>query len=421
MSPGTPAPGGVDMVRDESTRIIADVRARVAELADTAVRTIRAQIPSYREPYAPAPAELREQVLLHYLIKLDLVARGSTPTIEDIPFIRKAAMRRARAGLPLPDYISAYRTGHQVMWDAVLAAAGGSRAGAEAALALAGPLMRYCDMVSEYAARTYTEYRRYAAAETASVRRDLVDALLEGHLPEGGPALSAAQAHGLELDTRAVVVRAVPVGAEIDADAPYAASAALTDTRVADTRTLSVVRGYEVVALPALGHAGDVRVLCDQLAELRARLADEGMPLAIGVSTVTQGVAGLPAAFREARAAIDLLPSEGGMAALPRLSPFEYMALRADPTAGHLVDPRVRTLIEEDRARGGALITTIRAFAASDLNLRATAAHLRVHHNTAQYRLRRITERTGRNPRRIADLIDLLVAIALADPALPPT
>jgi len=41
--------------------------------------------------------------------------------------------------------------------------------------------------------------------------------------------------------------------------------------------------------------------------------------------------------------------------------------------------------------------------------------------NTAQYRLRRIEERTGRNPRRISDLVDLLVAIALDDgrPAAP--
>ena len=38
-----------------------------------------------------------------------------------------------------------------------------------------------------------------------------------------------------------------------------------------------------------------------------------------------------------------------------------------------------------------------------------------MHPNTAQYRLRRIEERTGRNPRRIADLVDLLSAIALQE------
>ena len=36
-----------------------------------------------------------------------------------------------------------------------------------------------------------------------------------------------------------------------------------------------------------------------------------------------------------------------------------------------------------------------------------------MHPNTRQYRVRRIEERTGRNPRRVADLIELLTAIAL--------
>ena len=40
-----------------------------------------------------------------------------------------------------------------------------------------------------------------------------------------------------------------------------------------------------------------------------------------------------------------------------------------------------------------------------------------MHPNTAQYRLRRIEERSGRNPRKLADLLDLLVAIALDDAA----
>ena len=60
-------------------------------------------------------------------------------------------------------------------------------------------------------------------------------------------------------------------------------------------------------------------------------------------------------------------------------------------------------------------ITNFKAFAAADLNLKLTAERLRVHPNTAHYRLRKVAERTGRNPRRIADLIDLLVAIALLD------
>ncbi|MFC7642674.1 PucR family transcriptional regulator [Streptosporangium lutulentum] len=109
------------------------------------------------------------------------------------------------------------------------------------------------------------------------------------------------------------------------------------------------------------------------------------------------------------------------MAALPRITAFQYLALKADDTARHLVDPRITALLAEDRARGGVLTATIRAFAADDLNLRACAERLQIHPNTAQYRLRRIRERTGRNLRRINDLLDLLVAIALQDTLSPGT
>jgi sugar diacid utilization regulator len=61
------------------------------------------------------------------------------------------------------------------------------------------------------------------------------------------------------------------------------------------------------------------------------------------------------------------------------------------------------------------LVEATRAFADADLNLRLAAERLPVHPNTALYRLRRVAERTGRNPRRIVDLIDLLVAFALVD------
>ena len=84
-----------------------------------------------------------------------------------------------------------------------------------------------------------------------------------------------------------------------------------------------------------------------------------------------------------------------------------------DGTARRLVNPRLRAFLDEDRERGRVLTATIQALAAADLNVRLAAERLQVHPNTAQYRVRRIEERTGRNPRHIADLLDLLVAIAL--------
>ncbi len=144
-------------------------------------------------------------------------------------------------------------------------------------------------------------------------------------------------------------------------------------------------------------------------------LAAEDLRLAMGISTVAHGVGELPRALLEARAALQCLDGSAGCVSLPHLSPFEYLALCADDTASRLVDGRVRSFLEEDRLRGGVLKTTLRAFIDADLNVRVLAERLHIHPNTAHYRLSRIADRTGRNPRCVRDLLELLVAIALDD------
>ncbi|MEV5829361.1 helix-turn-helix domain-containing protein [Spirillospora sp. NPDC052242] len=412
---------GADTVRTERSRILAELLTIVDELADRAVAAMRAEIPAYADRSDGFLADVREQVGRHYRTKLAVLLEERTVTFEDIAFSRRASMRRAQAGFTLADYINAFRVGQQVFWEAVVAHAGRSFAGQEAALTLASPLMRYCDFASTHAANAYMEYQRYAAAESVQASRDLVELLLAGEAPTRGPQLATAHAHGLSPESRAplVVVAAVLVGGETKADARHAACAAIARTGVGRHRTLAVVRQSEIVAVPALGPGGDPGELCDRLQAVRRDLLDEDIALAMGISTVVEGTAEIPRAYQEARAVLEFLPEDGGVAALPRISPFEYMALRADDTARNLVDPRVLDLLEEDRMRGGVLTATIRAFAAADLNLRAAAERLQIHHNTAQYRLRRIQERTGRNLRHITDLVDLLVAIALQD-VLPP-
>ncbi|MFI0354619.1 PucR family transcriptional regulator [Actinomadura sp. 9N407] len=408
---------GADTLRTERSRILAELLNRVDELADRAVTTMRAEIPAYAARDAGFHADAREQVARHYRTKLAVLLEERTVTFEDIAFTRRASMRRAQAGFALADYINGFRVGQQVFWEAVLEHAGRSYGGHEAALTLASPLMRYCDFASTHAANAYMEFQQYAAAEAVRESRDLVELLLDGEMPTRGPQLATAHGHGLATDARAplVVVTAILVGPEPGADARHAACAAIARTGVSGHRTLSIVRQSEIVAIPALGPGGDPEKLCDRLQKVQESLLAEGIVLAMGISTVIDGTAQIPRAYQEARAVLEFLPEDGGVAALPRISPFEYMALRADDTARHLVDPRITGLLSEDRMRGGVLTATIRAFAAADLNLRAAAERLQIHHNTAQYRLRRIQERTGRNLRHITDLVDLLVAIALQD------
>lgn len=52
-------------------------------------------------------------------------------------------------------------------------------------------------------------------------------------------------------------------------------------------------------------------------------------------------------------------------------------------------------------------IESLKAFADCDMNIKAAAQKLYVHSNTLRYRLRKIKEATGLNPRRFFDLVVL--------------
>ncbi len=402
-------------VRAERRRILVRLLQGLDELSERGVSALRAEIPAYRDGDERFVADLREQVRSHYRVKLAALLEDRMVTLRDIAFVRAAATRRARAGFALEDYLNAFRVGQQAFWEAVVACAGEAPLGHAAALTLAGPLMRYCDFASTHAAHAYVEYQQYMVADADRDRRDLLEHLLAGGMPTRGPLLAAAQAHGIGAESRMLVAAAVTVDARADADAPHVGSAAIACAGLHDAKTLVVVRHTEIVAILVLGADADPCRLCDRVDALQRRLRSEGIALAMGVSTVATGVADLPRAYEEAHVALAGVGEDGGVAALARLTPFDYLALRADDTARRLVNPQLRAFLDEDRRRGRVLTETILAVADADLNLRLASERLQVHPNTAQYRLRRIEERTGRNPRRIADLLDLLVAIALDD------
>lgn len=410
-----------EAVRDERRRILVTLVDGLDEVVERGVAALCAEIPAYREGDARFLHDLRSQVRQHYAVKLEALLEDRMITMQDIAFVRAAATRRARAGFALEDYLNAFRVGQQAFWEAVVECAGATSLGPAAALTLAGPLMRYCDFASTHAAHAYVEYQQYMVADADRQRRDLLEHLLAGEMPTRGPLLAAAQAHGIAADSRMLVAAAVAMDAGADEDAPHVGSAAIACAGLHDAKTLVVVRQTEIAAVLVIGADADACRLCDRVDALQDRLRSEGIALAMGVSTVAEGVGELPRAYQEAHVALSSVGAEGGVEALPRLSAFDYLALHADETARRLVDPQLRAFLDEDRDRGQVLTQTIRAVVEADLNLRVAAERLQVHPNTAQYRLRRIEERTGRNPRRMADLLDLLVAIALDDARAAPS
>jgi PucR C-terminal helix-turn-helix domain/GGDEF-like domain len=405
-----------ETVRAERARILVDLLGRIDELTEAGVAAIRAELPAYgAQRDERFLADLANQVRLVYSTSLSAMLEERPVTPDDIAFVRGAAMRRAEIGFALEDYLAAFRVGQLVVWDAMVATAAETPEGRQAALTLAAPLIRLINFASMHAGQGYVEYRQLAVAEADRERRDLLEVLLAGEVPARGPLHALARIHGIGTDTSMLVVAAVSVGPRSSAESIQAASNEVARAGLGEN-ALVVVRQGEIVAVPVLRPGGDPLEVCARIEAVQGRLNAVGTPVAVGVSTIAAGVRELPRAFLEARAARECLAGQPGLVAIPRLSPFEYLLLRADDTARRVVDPALTAFLDEDVVRGGPLSSTVQAFAAADLNLRAAAERLHVHPNTAQYRLHRVEERTGRNPRRIADLIDLLVAIALHRP-----
>jgi hypothetical protein len=395
-------------VNTERAGILAALLARIDELTEAGVAAIRAEIPSYAAQRDERfLADLANQIRLVYSTSLSAMLEDRAVTPDDIAFVRGAAMRRAEIGFALEDYLAAFRIGQLTLWDAMVAAAAETPEGREAALTLAAPLIRLINFASTHAGQGYVEYRQLAVAEADRERRDLLELLLAGELPARGPLQGLAREHRIDADSPMLVLAAVVVGPRSSTEALQAASTAVARAGLGEN-ALVVVRQGEIVAVPVLRAGVSAEQLCTRIEAVQERLEAVGTPLAVGVSTAAAGVGELARAYGEARAARECLAGSAGVVATPQLTPFQYLVLRADETAHRLVDPKLAGFADDD-----VMSSTVEAFAAADLNLRAAAQRLHVHPNTAQYRLRRVEERTGRSPRRISDLVDLLVAISL--------
>src|SRR3954463_14343121 len=205
-------------IRAERARILSAVQDRIEAVVDDALGRMCEEIPAYAAATPALYADIRHQIHLHYRLKLDRLLAEEDVSLEALSFARGAAMRRARAGMALEDYINAFRLGQQVFWEAVVAASRPTAAGREAALSLATPLMRYCDFASTHAGHAFAEFHQHAVADADRERRDLLEHLLAGELPAQGPLRAAAQSYGLSDPAAMVVVVAEPAAPDGDPD-----------------------------------------------------------------------------------------------------------------------------------------------------------------------------------------------------------
>jgi PucR C-terminal helix-turn-helix domain/GGDEF-like domain len=391
--------------------IVEALRARSDGLVERGVERIFDEIPAYGALAGTGfVTDVRNHVRLHHDAVVRSLAERRPLGSDELGFMRLQVTRRV-GRIPLAQFMQGFRIYMEVLWEALLESAV-VEAGREAALESAGIVIRYINNAAAEAADVYVEAERLLLAQGDRVRRDLLEDLLAGRAPADGPKLSAARDAGLHPPAPCAVIVAVPLVPPDDEHALRAVAVALARAVGSVLQPLTVTRHEELVFIARV--EGDGRELVAALQQAQERLAGAGTKLAIGVSAVQHGLDRVAGAYAEAQDAVERVRATGGIVALPALSAFECLTLFGRETARQRIPESVRRFVTEDVADGGVLTATLLQYVASDFNAKLTAERLYVHPNTARYRLGKIEERTGCDLRRVADVMDLLIAVSLS-------
>lgn len=363
--------------------------ARRGEIVADMLGSLRREVAAYAAEEGDGLEALRAHCAGHVDAFLATARTGQVPRGRAIEFVQDVGERGARDGVELEVLLRGYRTNAATLthWVGEQASAT-TPEGLRAALAVTRMVMEYTDSVSGALAEAFVRESHRLLAEAGSFQRDLVEDLLAGR--SGAPMETRARAAGLEPGaTLQVAVAAAR-------DLGRAAEAVDHQLRMARVGGLRVARHDELfIVAPAEASLGQL------LGRASAR-----EPLAAGISLPLSALGEIPRAHREARRALALAPPDGVLR-LADLTLFDYLLAGADDTARRLGPSGVERL-------DAPLRETLLAYAASDLNVGATARRLHLHPNTVHYRLGRVERLTGRDVRRFADVVDLVAALRLS-------
>ncbi|HEY1237477.1 MAG TPA: hypothetical protein VGE91_04015, partial [Solirubrobacterales bacterium] len=293
---------GTAGVKEEIERVLAELERREDALAESMLIAILGDIGSYGRPEGDALlTDVREHCRLHVDLLMRSLRAGHDPDRADLDFAREAAARRVHQAIPLDSLLQAFRVGHRTLWQAIVDEASDGPEGREAAIALAGEAMEYIDLASTHVAEAYLRESGQLAELTQRRRRDLLENLLAGSLPDD--AETETLGLGLERDAD-LLVAAGSLDEPDETDDHALAHAADAIAGSLGPRALVVVRQDEVAAvLPLAGRSPSAIGVALDVARVGAE-REHGIRMLIGVSGVCRGLADVAQRYREAHQAL---------------------------------------------------------------------------------------------------------------------
>lgn len=399
------------------------IPAAAAGLASTSKKTrqvlhatVLNEVPAYSTSANPDIVSNLEIHADEHIQELARLFTGAEP--DGFEFVITHAQRRAEQRFPLEAILHAYRCSHRVLshWlrDAALAAP--HVASDQVISAVADFSIEYTNIISSITAAEYVAQTRILAEAEGDRRTQLLNHLLLGYDESDGRVTSLLKRAGYLEQHQSYCV--VVVQSTIAQEMEHQARAQRIVTAVADAfaatpiRTLVGIRNNLVTAVLAdkrrqSGWTAPQSSLADRIFPMLSVL---GPAVLVGVSSDHPSTSFLPQAVNEAVIALDFAEVTKRLSKFSDLPLRDLLVHRGKDYVLSAPPPWVVALVAADKLSTGKLVRTLRAVAATDLNVQKAARALAVHPNTIYMRLEKIKHITGLDGQRYGDLTELLLA-----------
>lgn len=429
------------LIRDWETRLHANALAlqilgtlneRKSEVERCALDGLQRENPQYERANS---RQFREEALGHCNDILQLMlaiaaGKASLPGPDPFHFVHAHAVRRARQQFPLAGSLNAYRLAHKGYWEVMRNSVSSSPAAeiekTDCLMTLSEFLLEFFDRVSGILTDAYVAEEKLMTARRTRAHVVLIEDLLHGRQPGDLEAQALSERCGIR--TGAHIAIAIGRISHSGNGAPFDRSAELERLSEFFHQALTSpshgmlidIRRDEVLAVIAGGAETSKRVL-EAFGSIAAELEVEWKARAgIGISLDATEISALPQAYQEAERAVEFTQSGRPVMHFAGIDLMEFLVRRPDAAALRLIPQWASRFMDVDSGKSGELTRTISQFADCNFNVKRTARLLDLHTNTVYFRLNRIRELTGIDPRSYSGLSLLLTTVRMLNAGARP-
>ena len=144
-------------------------------------------------------------------------------------------------------------------------------------------------------------------------------------------------------------------------------------------------------------------------------MLDLGNAVLVGVSNDVQATSLIPGAHREALLALELARVSNRVVSIAELSILDVMVQSASQELRRVLPEWSKGFMRANEQAGGVFVETLRAYVDANMNALKAAARLSVPPNTIYFRMQKITDLTGLDPRSYHGLTELLLVTDCAN------